>query len=325
MNTPTLSVIVPVFNTEKYVANCIESILNQTYQDYELVLVNDGSTDESGIICDRYASKDCRIIFINKTNGGPSSARNIGLNLAAGKYITFVDSDDRIALDTYQANMEILMQDPDIDILQYPTDWGKANSEDQPVKQQVFLGEKEIFSNWWEGPVLNASVCNKIFHRRIFFDIRFPEGCFFEDMFLIVDFSETAKKVVTSENGEYFYLVRTDSISNIPNYSLKKNLDLLAARFKIYKKLFSFEHLRPYRLIDFSRVCRRLVLTKSSDPNAELDSYIGQITAYIPSWKDIFVSKSDIREIIWFFFIKVLGLSSFMKLFIKYIHLKEKF
>ena len=94
-----ISVIVPVYNVEKYLRACLESIVNQTYRDLEIILVDDGSTDSSGIICGEYAEKDARVKVIHKENGGASSARNAGLNIAQGEYITFVDSDDTIELD----------------------------------------------------------------------------------------------------------------------------------------------------------------------------------------------------------------------------------
>lgn len=324
MSAPALSIIVPVYDVEDYLSLCLDSIVNQSFEDYELILVDDGSTDHSGKICDEYAQKDKRIVVLHKENGGLSSARNKGLDIASGRYITFVDSDDRIAPDTYAENMEILMQHPDIDILQFPTHWGKENTDVHTLlKQQFFSGEKEIFSNWWEGSVLNASVWNKIFHGEIFSEIRFPEGYFFEDIFLIVDFSEIAKKVMISEKGCYFYLIREDSISNAPHYTLKKNLDLFLAHFKVYKKLYSFDHLKSYRVIGFSRVYRRLIEARRSDEKADLKQFINQLKEYVPEWRDIFNSKSGLHETIWFLVVKVLGLALFMTLFIKYINLKE--
>ena len=93
---PLISVIVPVYNTEKYLHRCIDSILNQTFTDFELLLINDGSTDSSSAICDEYAEKDCRVRVFHKPNGGVSSARNLGLEKAQGEWITFCDSDDRV-------------------------------------------------------------------------------------------------------------------------------------------------------------------------------------------------------------------------------------
>ncbi len=96
MKSPTISVIVPVYNAEKTLRRCVDSILAQTFEDFELILINDGSKDQSGDICDEYAAKDSRVKTIHKTNGGVSSARNAGLRIAQGEYIAFIDSDDYI-------------------------------------------------------------------------------------------------------------------------------------------------------------------------------------------------------------------------------------
>ena len=105
--TPTISVIAPVYNTEKYLPRCIDSILAQTFTDFELLLIDDGSKDNSGAVCDEYASKDERVRVFHKENGGVSSARNVGLDNAKGEWITFVDSDDWIAETMYQEMYEL--------------------------------------------------------------------------------------------------------------------------------------------------------------------------------------------------------------------------
>lgn len=118
---PALSVIVLVYRVEQYVAECIESILVQTFADWELILVDDGSPDTSGAICDRYAARDSRIKVIHKHNGWVSAARNDALDVARGRYITFVDSDDYLGSpDTYGENIEFLETHPEVDIVQYP-------------------------------------------------------------------------------------------------------------------------------------------------------------------------------------------------------------
>lgn len=99
---PKISIIVPIYNVEKYIEKCIQSILNQTFSDFELILVNDGSTDSCGEICDKYKKLDDRIIVIHKVNGGLSSARNAGIDIARGEYIGFIDSDDYIHEKMYE-------------------------------------------------------------------------------------------------------------------------------------------------------------------------------------------------------------------------------
>ncbi|MDD4608609.1 MAG: glycosyltransferase, partial [Bacteroidaceae bacterium] len=117
---PTLSIIVPVYRVEAHLAACIESILSQSYTNFELLLVNDGSPDTCGDICEQYAAKDKRIKVIHQENGGLSAARNSGIEQAKGIYITFVDSDDTIAPHTYLSNMQLLLNDSSIDLLEYP-------------------------------------------------------------------------------------------------------------------------------------------------------------------------------------------------------------
>ena len=113
MNRAKISVIVPVYNVESYLARCVDSILAQTYQNLEIILVNDGSRDASGSICDAYAQKDSRITVIHKENGGLSSARNAGIDAASGEYLTFVDSDDWIEPQTYEwMGVQIVVKPP---------------------------------------------------------------------------------------------------------------------------------------------------------------------------------------------------------------------
>lgn len=104
-----ISIIVPIYNVEKYLPKCIESIINQTYTDLEILLIDDGSTDNSGLICDKYASIDNRIRVIHKKNGGLSDARNVGLDICKGKYISFIDSDDYIELTMYEKMIKIMI------------------------------------------------------------------------------------------------------------------------------------------------------------------------------------------------------------------------
>jgi len=320
MKNPLLSIIVPVYNVEPYLVDCLESIINQSFEDFELILIDDGSTDYSGHIIDNYAIKDKRIVVIHQKNQGLSGARNAGLDLAKGEYITFVDSDDKIQEDTYKKNMEVLLKDFNIDALQFPTSGFFDNTK--IVYNKIFVGESDVFTNWWEGNILNFSMCNKIFHNKIFSNIRYPIGHVFEDYFLVVELSNIIKKIYISNKGCYFYRVREGSISS-GVYSLNKNLDLFTAQFNIYKKLYSYEHLRPSRLRAFSRVYRRLLTTKLAYPDSNLTISLRELKQYIPLFSDIKLSK-DRNEYIWILCVKTLGLSTFMYLFCFYLKTKNK-
>lgn len=314
-----LSIIVPVYNVESYLINCLDSIINQTFEEFELILIDDGSTDNSGAICDEYAQKDKRIIVIHKKNGGLSSARNKGLDIAVGKYITFVDSDDEIEQNTYSSNINLLDNNSDIDILQYPTYWyyQSSNEYKDNLDEQSFCGEEDIISSWWEGNVLNPSAWNKIYRKEMFSNIRYPEGHINEDIYLIVDFARLAKKVYISKYGCYYYYLRDNSISN-SQYTLSKNIDLFVGQLKVYKELCSFKSLQSCKLRSFYRVFRRLITTQISYPNADLSTYTNELKNFVPNWIDIVLSK-DKKYYIWIFCVKLLGLSIFMNLFCRYI------
>ena len=135
-----ISVIIPVYNVEKYLRRCIDSVINQTYKNLEIIIVDDGSTDNSSNICDEYTNKDSRVKVVHKENGGLSSARNVGIELAKGDLIAFVDSDDYIELEMYEKLKENMDKyDSDIAICQY------YNSFKYSIKRQIGVEEEKIY------------------------------------------------------------------------------------------------------------------------------------------------------------------------------------
>ena len=189
-NNPTISIITPVYNDSKYLDRCIESIINQTFDNFELILVDDGSTDDSGEKCDSWADKDSRIKIIHQKNAGAGAARNVGLTMATGDYIAFVDSDDWIELDMYETLIKLLQDFPMADIAICDTHWttsSKANikrSEDPKicVKEQSELLE-EFFRI--HGEKSNYGIYNKLIRRHIIRDFLFLEGtCYGYVLFL---------------------------------------------------------------------------------------------------------------------------------------------
>ena len=163
-----LTIIVPIYNTENYLSECIDSILNQSYKDIELILINDGSTDNSSSICDEYSSKDKRIKVIHIENRGVSYARNIGLSIAKGEYITFVDSDDFVSNDIYLENIKILEQNLSIDLIQIPIN-------DEKITPCTISTQKDLFDAWiFFNKKITNYFCDKIFRRKYFEELRFP-------------------------------------------------------------------------------------------------------------------------------------------------------
>lgn len=213
MINPKVSIIVPVYNVENYLENCIESILNQTLQDIELILVNDGSTDGCRKICDEYAKKDNRITVIHKDYGGVSSARNAGLDISKGKYIGFVDSDDYVDLEMYDKLYKLCeSNNSDIAVCKLGRVInGKLinNEENLFIKD---LNNNEAIEELFKGILYRFSLCNKLFKKSCFKEISFPEGRIHEDLSTTYKLFANADKVTYTNYIGYFYVKRNNSI-----------------------------------------------------------------------------------------------------------------
>lgn len=178
-----LSIIIPVYQTQDTIDRCIESILQQSFTDYEIILVDDGSDYECSQLCDKYPQKDRRITTIHKENGGLSDARNTGIKHSKGEYITFIDSDDAIQNDTLQALMDEINKYPETDVLEYPI----MERIGHPHKEQLLAFTPRNYNNCWEywlneQAYLHTYACNKIFRRCLFKNVSFLKGKTFEDV-----------------------------------------------------------------------------------------------------------------------------------------------
>lgn len=226
-----VSIIVPIYNVEKYLQECINSICKQTYSFLEIILVDDGSPDQCGVICDLNAIKDSRIHVIHKENGGLSSARNIGLELATGEYISFVDSDDFL----HPQYIEILLElchKYDCDIAQCDYLCVSENSIKLPLNpcsSLVFYDNKQAIHELCCGssPYKYTVAWNKLYKRELFDTIRYPLGKIHEDEFVAHQLLWKVKKIAVTNQYLYYYLQRVTSIMG-QSYSVKR-LDALDA------------------------------------------------------------------------------------------------
>lgn len=216
---PCLSIIIPIYNTEKYLGKCIDSILDQTYRDYELILVDDGSIDGSGQICDAYQKADKRIKVFRKKNEGAASARNLGLQYAKGEFIGFVDSDDYIAADMYESLFKCLEDDVDIVTCGrchvYPSKIRKSKQKKLCAHTKMKYSTEQAIEELLRGELFSYGVYDKIYRKELFDDIRFPRGRVSEDLPVTYALFKKCRNVVNIGEAKYYQFRREDSITRI--------------------------------------------------------------------------------------------------------------
>ena len=209
-----ISVIIPCYKVEKYLPVCVESVLSQTYGNFEIILVDDGSPDKCGEICDAFASKDRRIKVIHKENGGLSDARNVALDIMKGEYVVFVDSDDYIS-PTHIESLYVLIKkhDAQIAINNRCSFFGneKPKIKTKYDRDYVFTGTESVEVMFYQG-LFDTTAWGKMYKYELFFGIRYPKGLLFEDLPTIYKVLLKADKVVYNDNQSYFYRQRHDSI-----------------------------------------------------------------------------------------------------------------
>ena len=237
MIAPLISIIVPIYQVELYLEKCIDSIINQTYKNLEIILIDDGSPDRCGAICDEYAGKDSRIRVIHQKNGGLSAARNAGLDIAKGDYIQFVDSDDWIEPEACETVLTIA-EEQHADIVCFGFCWllptgettlvsvnSSSEIEEAAVIKQLICKKSVIRNFAW----------NKLFVRKLFDGVRFPVGRTYEDICVTYQLVHKADKIYATKAILYHYVTRENSISS-KRFNAKTIKDLIAA----YKQPIEF-------------------------------------------------------------------------------------
>lgn len=231
MNTPLISIIVPVYNVELYLEKCIKSLLKQTYPNFEIVLVDDGSKDNSGKICDQYSKEFCAIKTIHQKNGGLSSARNTGIKNSRGEYITFVDSDDYVfenylsclygLIEKYDANMSCAQ-------MTYTDNDNKPTHIDK-----CYNAEQMIESMCYRLDGIGVSACAKLYKKELVLKELFPEGMLFEDLATTHRRIHAAEKIAISYDKIYYVLQREGSIRHSPITEKSLNDGMTAGKLLI--------------------------------------------------------------------------------------------
>lgn len=314
MSRPEVSIIVPVFNVEAYVRECIDSILSQSYTDWELILVDDGSTDSSGKICDSYVSADHRVKVFHKENGGLSSARNFGIDNSTGKLIFFIDSDDVLHKDAL--NHLISVKDKtqcDIAVAAYVHSDKYQFTEHGEPNISVYGFEDILTKILYQSASFDNCACNKLYSRRLFDGLRFRH-VWLEDLDIFYRLYEKAERIAVSDQITYFYRKHSDSfiyrwsegrcdiidvVNRMYDYISINHPGLIKAvrhrQFSAYFNVFcglSDNGMADHPLFDYTwKNIRRLRAEILFDPKSRLKNRLGALLSYMGKQSVIILSR----------------------------------
>lgn len=259
---PLITVIVPCYKVEQYLPKCVDSILRQTYRNLEIILVDDGSPDRCGEICDTYAKKDSRVVVIHKANGGLSDARNVAIDQARGDWITFIDSDDFVCEDYVEVLYKLVVE-YDCDCSVCPLNPFKEGEE--PIVDHAFIHQEKMLpqkavEQMFYQEKFDNNAHSKLFHKRLFESgIRFPKGMIFEDLAIMYKLLLMSNGVAYTNARLYNYLLRGDSIEG--KYTPKKVDDGLAVLRSMDDNISMFQGIEDaYRSRKFSFLLHLLLM-----------------------------------------------------------------
>lgn len=231
-----ISVIVPVYNVEQYLERCVDSIINQTYKNLEIILVNDGSTDNSGQICDELAKKDDRIRVIHKKNGGVSEARNVGVKEISGEYIIFIDSDDYIDKKMFSVlYSQIKLEAADVSVCGVMNIYENNNiPQARNTNEYLILNNEGFLREYLKGERIPGGIWNKLIKSSIAKSIKFPVGLIYEDAYYHYELIKLARRYVITTEPLYNYYHREGSLTE--GYYKKRDLSCI----EIYNKFYDY-------------------------------------------------------------------------------------
>lgn len=209
-----LSIVIPIYRVEATLDRCIESVVSQDYTNFEVILVDDGSPDRCPQKCDEWALRDNRIRVIHKPNGGLSDARNAGIRQAQGDYITFLDSDDYIAVHTYLPLMDYLTLHPETDIIEYPASILCGSPHEQQLRFKGITVYRDMEKYWYQCEAYQHSYAwNKLYRAALFDEVSFPVGMVFEDIHTLFRLLQHTDTLVTIDMGCYYYCYNPQGIT----------------------------------------------------------------------------------------------------------------
>ncbi|HGY9674995.1 TPA: glycosyltransferase family 2 protein [Streptococcus pneumoniae] len=286
-----VSVIIPVYNVEKYLRRCLDSVVNQTYKDIEVILVNDGSPDNSKEICEEYVAKYSNIQLINQKNAGLGAARNTGLQYITGNAVTFVDSDDWLelyAIEYYVASMK--KSDADIVVTQMIRKkeyFSNEGTNGTTIKEEV-LNQEQFAKKYFkiDGNNIEYYACAKLYKREIAREVKYPVGLFAEDVPAAFGYIIRSQKIFYSTKVTYNYFFNDNSLTakfTDKDFDLEKIWDLVVEEAKVYgnEDYILYAKVNRYR-IDFNLLCRIALSENKSD----IEKYSQEIVVLLGKVKE---------------------------------------
>lgn len=289
-----LSIIVPAYNIENYLGRCLDSILEQTYTDYECILVDDGSIDGTKEICDEYAKKDSRIIVIHQENGGLSSARNKALGVANGELVMFVDGDDYL-MPMFAERMIELIDVQDADIAKCDYYKGYIDAEEFPIEVSCYDGQE--FTRKILTDEIGSQLWQYIFKRQLWQGIVSPRGRQAQDMMILHEVTHRAKKIVVTNERLYFYFIdRADSTSNLPAKKAKGAFDRAVAFMIKYQfaRRIGCEDILPQLIDKTIHFCNNGLVLKSPQ-SKDFDGDIAMLREFLKAERKT-VQRLDLKS-----------------------------
>ena len=304
-----ISVIVPVYNAEKYLDRCIQSILTQTYTDFELLLINDGSTDSSGAICDRYAEQDSRVRVFHKENGGVSSARNMGLDNAKGEWIAFVDSDDWV-LDSYLYNL--VSHSHNVDLVISYAEYLYSNGERKKEEYASRMVSNEIDVLFTENDLSwHTSPWAKLFNKKFCDQLRFIEGMHIgEDLVFLYTYMLKSNKIYVSSDTDYIYSVEsqnslTKRVNRLQSELLSYvNVKDIVAKINMEKKVSHLKAISNLEWIVAYYVRRVLNAIYYDEGNSTLGSRIDSIKSLDIKTYVMYIGETSLKEKLYIYLLR---------------------
>lgn len=294
---PLISVIVPIFNVAEFLRECLESLQNQTYENVEILLIDDGSSDESGDICEKFASENAKFRVFHKKNGGQAVARNLGLDNAKGEYIAFLDSDDILESHFCEKAYEILKQNGvKMAMLGYKSFISKSeilNFKNTTQESVKIYNEDEIYAEIFSAnPAFGTAVWRNLYHKSIWQNLRFPQGQIYEDVAIAYEIFSLAKSVAVSDFVGYFYRIRQGSTTNSFN---EKHLKAVpSVRSFANKVATAFPHLKNaanFTIMDSMTHISRMII--KADETQKYHAEIAQFQGFLrQNFTLIFTQKS---------------------------------